>query len=191
MRHDTHLLIEGCMLACFAMNGHASYAYIRGGYVAQKHALQKAVDEAYAARLVGQSNVHDYPFDIYLHHGAGAYICGEETALIESMEGKKGMPRLKPPFPANVGLYGAPTTVNNVESIAVAGTIMRRGATWLNSIGRRNNAGTKLFCISGHVNKPCVVEEERGIPFRELIEKHAGGVRGGFDHLLAVIPGGS
>jgi NADH-quinone oxidoreductase subunit F len=111
--------------------------------------------------------------------------------MLESLEGKKGQPRMKPPFPANVGLYGAPTTVNNVESIAVAGTIMRRGATWFNAIGRPNNAGTKLFCISGHVNTPCVVEEELGIPFRELIERHAGGVRGGWDNLLAVIPGGS
>ena len=114
MRHDPHLLIEGCMLASFAMGAHACYIYIRGEYVAEKFALQRAVDEAYEARLVGPSNIHDYPFDIYVHHGAGAYICGEETALIESLEGKKGMPRLKPPFPANMGLYGCPTTVNNV-----------------------------------------------------------------------------
>ncbi|HEX2216724.1 MAG TPA: NADH-quinone oxidoreductase subunit NuoF, partial [Xanthobacteraceae bacterium] len=123
--------------------------------------------------------------------GAGAYICGEETALLESLEGKKGMPRLKPPFPANVGLYGCPTTVNNVESIAVAPDIMRRGAAWFSAIGRPNNTGTKLFCISGHVNKPCNVEEAMGVTFRELIERHAGGIRGGWDNLLAVIPGGS
>ncbi len=108
----------------------------------------------------------------YVHHGAGAYICGEETALLESLEGKKGQPRLKPPFPANVGLYGCPTTVNNVESIAVAPTILRRGADWFAGIGRPNNTGTKVFCISGHVNKPCNVEEEMGIPLRELIERH-------------------
>ena len=111
--------------------------------------------------------------------------------MAESVEGKKGPPRMKPPFPANVGLYGAPSTVNKVESIAVAGTILRRGATWFNSIGRPNNVGTKLFCISGHVNTPCNVEEALGITFRELIEKHCGGVRGGWDNLLAVIPGGS
>jgi NADH-quinone oxidoreductase subunit F len=126
-----------------------------------------------------------------VHHGAGAYICGEETALLESLEGKKGMPRLKPPFPANMGLYGCPTTVNNVESIAVAGTILRRGAGWFAGIGRPNNVGTKLFCVSGHVNKPCNVEEAMGLTFRELIDTHCGGIRGGWDNLLAVIPGGS
>ncbi|MBY0300092.1 MAG: NADH-quinone oxidoreductase subunit NuoF [Methylobacterium sp.] len=191
MRHDPHLLIEGCLLASFAMGAHAAYIYIRGEYVAEKHALQRAVDEAYAARLIGQDNVHGYPFDLYVHHGAGAYICGEETALLESLEGKKGMPRLKPPFPANMGLYGCPTTVNNVESIAVAGTILRRGAAWFAGIGRPNNTGTKLFCVSGHVNRPCNVEEALGIPFRELIDRHCGGIRGGWDNLLCVIPGGS
>ena len=191
MRHDPHLLIEGCMLACFAMGAHACYIYIRGEYVAEKHALQRAVDEAYEARLVGQSNVHDFPFDIYVHHGAGAYICGEETALIESLEGKKGMPRLKPPFPANMGLYGCPTTVNNVESIAVAGTILRRGGAWFAGLGGKNNTGTKLFCVSGHVNRPCNVEAELGITFRELVDRHCGGMRGGWDNLLCSIPGGS
>ncbi|MCA3630572.1 MAG: NADH-quinone oxidoreductase subunit NuoF [Methylobacterium sp.] len=191
MRHDPHLLIEGCLIASFAMGAHAAYIYIRGEYIAERIALQKAVDEAYAAKLVGKNNVHGYPFDIYVHHGAGAYICGEETALLESLEGKKGQPRLKPPFPANMGLYGCPTTVNNVESIAVAGTILRRGASWFAGIGRPNNVGTKLFCVSGHVNKPCNVEEAMGIPFRELIDTHCGGIRGGWDNLLAVIPGGS
>ncbi|MCZ8183278.1 MAG: NADH-quinone oxidoreductase subunit NuoF [Beijerinckiaceae bacterium] len=191
MRHDPHLLIEGCLIASFAMAAHAAYIYIRGEYIAERIALQKAVDEAYEAKLVGKDNVHGYPFDIYVHHGAGAYICGEETALLESLEGKKGQPRLKPPFPANMGLYGCPTTVNNVESIAVAGTILRRGAGWFNSIGRPNNVGTKLFCVSGHVNTPCNVEEAMGIPFRELIDTHCGGIRGGWDNLLAVIPGGS
>jgi len=130
-------------------------------------------------------------FDIYAHHGAGAYICGEETALLESLEGKKGQPRLKPPFPANAGLYGCPTTVNNVESIAVVPTILRRGAELFAGFGRPNNAGTKLFCISGHVNAPCNVEEEMSITFRDLIETHCGGIRGGWDNLKAVIPGGS
>jgi NADH-quinone oxidoreductase subunit F len=191
MRHDPHLLIEGCMIASFAMGAHACYVYIRGEYIAEREALQRAVDEAYEARLIGQNNVHDYPFDLYVHHGAGAYICGEETALLESLEGKKGMPRLKPPFPANMGLYGCPTTVNNVESIAVAGTILRRGGAWFAGIGKPNNTGTKLFCVSGHVNKPCNVEEEMGITFRELIDRHCGGMRGGWDNLLCSIPGGS
>ena len=151
-----------------------------------------AVDQAYEAGLLGKNACGSgYDYDMYVHHGAGAYICGEETALLESLEGKKGQPRLKPPFPANVGLYGCPTTVNNVETIAQAPDIMRRGAAWFSSLGRQNNTGTKLYCISGHVNKPCNVEETMGIPLRELLEKHAGGVRGGWDNLLAVIPGGS
>ncbi len=191
MRHDPQLLIEGCLIASFSMRANACYIYIRGEFIAERLRLQAAIDEAYAARLIGKNNIHGWDFDLYLHHGAGAYICGEETALLESLEGKKGMPRLKPPFPANVGLYGCPTTVNNVESIAVAPTILRRGAEWFSGIGRPNNTGTKVFCISGHVNRPCNVEEEMGIPLRELIEKHAGGVRGGWDNLLAVIPGGS
>ncbi len=191
MRHDPHLLIEGAMLASFAMGAQSAYVYLRGEFIAERIALQKAVDEAYEAKLIGKNNVHGYDFDFYVHHGAGAYVCGEETAQIESIEGKKGMPRLKPPFPANMGLYGCPTTVNNVESIAVAGTILRRGASWFAGMGRPNNVGTKVFCVSGHVNKPCNVEEMMGISFRELIDKHCGGIRGGWDNLLAVIPGGS
>lgn len=191
MRHDPHLLIEGCLLASFAMNAHTCYIYIRGEYIREREALQAAIDQAYEAKLIGKNNVHGWDFDVYLHHGAGAYICGEETALLESLEGKKGQPRLKPPFPANCGLYGAPTTVNNVESIAVVPDILRRGGAWFAALGRPNNTGTKLFCISGHVNRPCNVEEEMGIPFRDLVEKHCGGIRGGWDNLLAVIPGGS
>jgi NADH-quinone oxidoreductase subunit F len=191
MRHDPHLLIEGCLIASFAMHANACYIYIRGEYVREREQLEAAVAEAYEANLIGKNNIHGYPFDLYVHHGAGAYICGEETALLESLEGKKGMPRLKPPFPANMGLYGAPTTVNNVESIAVAPTILRRGAGWFAGIGKPNNVGTKIFSISGHVERPCNVEEEMGIPLRELIERHCGGVRGGWDNLMAVIPGGS
>jgi NADH-quinone oxidoreductase subunit F len=191
MRHDPHLFIEGCLYAGFAMRAHACYIYVRGEYIRERERLQAAIDEAYEAKLIGKNNIHGYDYDIYVSHGAGAYICGEETALLESLEGKKGQPRLKPPFPANAGLYGAPTTVNNVESIAVVPDILRRGATWFAALGRPNNTGTKLFCISGHVNEPCNVEEEMGIPLRELIERHAGGVRGGWDNLLAVIPGGS
>jgi len=191
MRHDPHLLIEGALLAAFAMRAHTSYIYIRGEFIREREVLQAAIDEAYDAKLIGQNNINGWDFDLYLHHGAGAYICGEETALLESLEGKKGQPRLKPPFPANVGLYGAPTTVNNVESIAVVPDILRRGATWFATLGKPNNTGTKLFCLSGHVNTPCNVEEEMGVPLRELIDRHAGGVRGGWDNLLAVIPGGS
>jgi NADH-quinone oxidoreductase subunit F len=191
MRHDPHLLIEGCLIAGFAMGANTGYIYIRGEFIRERERLQAAVDQAYEAGLIGKTNVHDFPFDLIVHHGAGAYICGEETALLESLEGKKGLPRLKPPFPANVGLYGCPTTVNNVESIAVVPDILRRGAAWFAGIGRPNNTGTKLFCLSGHVQKPCTVEEAMGIPLRELVETHSGGVRGGWNNLLAVIPGGS
>ncbi len=192
LRHDPHLLIEGCLIAGFAMGAQAAYIYVRGEFIREREHLQAAVDQAYAAGLIGKNACGSgYDFDVYVHHGAGAYICGEETALLESLEGKKGQPRLKPPFPANVGLYGYPTTVNNVETIASAPDIMRRGAAWFSSIGRPNNTGTKVYCISGHVNKPCNVEDALGIPLRELIETYAGGVRGGWDNLLAVIPGGS
>jgi NADH-quinone oxidoreductase subunit F len=191
LRHDPHTLVEGCLVAGFAMGAVAAYIYVRGEFIREREALQRAIDEAYAAKLIGPGNSSGCDFDIHVHHGAGAYICGEETALLESLEGKKGQPRLKPPFPANVGLYGCPTTVNNVESIAVAPTILRRGAAWFSSFGRPNNTGTKLFCISGHVNNPCTVEETMSIPFRELVERHCGGVRGGWDNLLAVIPGGA
>ncbi|MBC6714626.1 MULTISPECIES: NADH-quinone oxidoreductase subunit NuoF [Aurantimonas] len=191
MRNDPFTLIEGCVIAGFAMGANTCYIYVRGEYIRERQALQRAIDECYEAGLLGRDNKCGWDYDIIVHHGAGAYICGEETALLESLEGKKGQPRLKPPFPANVGLYGCPTTVNNVESIAVAPTILRRGGGWFAGLGRPNNTGTKLYCISGHVEQPCTVEEEMGIPFRELIEKHCGGVRGGWDNLLAVIPGGS
>ncbi len=192
LRHDPHKLIEGALIAGFAMRARAAYIYVRGEYIREAEVLQAAVDEAYEAGLIGKNAAKSgYDFDVFVHRGAGAYICGEETAMIESLEGKKGQPRLKPPFPAGAGLYGCPTTVNNVESIAVVPTILRRGASWFASFGRENNKGTKLFQISGHVDKPCVVEEAMSIPFREPIEKHCGGIRGGWDNLLAVIPGGS
>ena len=192
MRHDPHKLIEGCLIAGYAMRASTAYIYIRGEFYSESITLQRAIDEAYDAGLIGRNACGSgYDFDIVLHRGAGAYICGEETALLESLEGKKGQPRLKPPFPAAVGLYGCPSTVNNVESIAVVPEILRRGPEWFAALGRERNTGTKLFCISGHVNQPCNVEEEMGIPMRELIERHAGGVIGGWDNLLAVIPGGS
>ena len=192
IRHDPHKLIEGALIAGFAMRASAAYIYIRGEYVREAEVLFAAVAEAYAAGLVGRNACGSgYDFDVFVHRGAGAYICGEETAMLESLEGKKGQPRLKPPFPAGAGLYGNPTTVNNVESIAVAPTILRRGAAWFAGIGRPKNEGTKLFQISGHVNRPCVVEEAMSVPFRELIDTHCGGIRGGTDNLLCVIPGGS
>ncbi len=192
LRHDPHKLIEGCLIAGFAMGAHAAYIYVRGEFYNEAATLQKAVAQAREAGLLGPNAAGSgWDFEVYVHRGAGAYICGEETALLESLEGKKGQPRLKPPFPAMSGLYGCPTTVNNVESIAVAPTILRRGASWFAGFGRENNTGTKVFCISGHVERPCNVEEAMSIPMRELIEKHAGGVRGGWDNLLAVIPGGS
>jgi NADH-quinone oxidoreductase subunit F len=197
IRHDPHKLIEGALISGFAMRARAGYIYIRGEFIRETEALRAAVAEAYAAGLLGKNAAGSgYDFDLFVHRGAGAYICGEETAMLESLEGKPGKPRLKPPFPAGAGLYGCPTTVNNVESIAVVPTILRRGAPWFKGIGREGNSGTKLFQLSGHVNTPCVVEEAMSIPFRELIAKHGGGIRGGknpddFDNLLAVIPGGS
>ncbi len=192
LRNEPHKLLEGILLASFAIQAHACYIYIRGEFYREAEAMQKAIDEAYGAGLLGENAAGSgWKMDVYIHLGAGAYICGEESALIESIEGKKGQPRLKPPFPANVGLFGCPTTVNNVESIAVVPTILRRGAAWFSGLGPENNAGTKLFQISGHVNNPCIVEENMGIGLKELIETHAGGVRGGWDNLLAIIPGGS
>jgi len=192
MRHDPHKLVEGCLIAGSAMGAQAAYIYIRGEFYNEASNMQVAINEAYAAGLLGKNACNSgYDFDIYMHRGAGAYICGEETSLIESLEGKAGKPRLKPPFPADVGVFGCPTTVNNVETIAVAPTICRRGGEWFTGFGRDRNRGTKLFNISGHVNNPCTVEEEMGITMRELIDRHCGGVIGGWDNLLGVIPGGS
>ena len=192
MRFEPHKLIEGALLAGFAMRASAGYIYIRGEFYNEWRNVEAAIKEAYAKGYLGKNCCGSgYSFDLYTYRGAGAYICGEETAMIQSLEGGPGKPRLKPPFPANVGLWGCPTTVTNVETVAVAPTILRRGPQWFASFGRKNNAGTKLFCISGHVNRPCTVEEEMSIPLKELIERHCGGVRGGWDNLLAVIPGGS
>lgn len=192
MRKDPHKLIEGCLVVGRAMNATAAYIYIRGEFYHEATVLQRAIQEAYKDGLIGKNACGSgYDFDVYLHRGMGAYVCGEETSLIESLEGKAGKPRLKPPFPAAVGLFGCPSTVTNVETVAVCPTIMRRGGKWFAGFGRERNQGTKLFCISGHVNNPCTVEEEMSIPLRELIDKHCGGVRGGWDNLQAIIPGGS
>uniref|UniRef100_A0A4W6FBU2 NADH dehydrogenase [ubiquinone] flavoprotein 1, mitochondrial n=1 Tax=Lates calcarifer TaxID=8187 RepID=A0A4W6FBU2_LATCA len=192
MRNDPHKLVEGCLVAGRAMGARAAYIYIRGEFYNESSNLQVAINEAYAAGLIGKNACGSgYDFDVFVMRGAGAYICGEETALIESLEGKQGKPRLKPPFPADVGVFGCPTTVANVETVSVAPTICRRGGSWFVGFGRERNSGTKLFNISGHVNHPCTVEEEMSIPLKDLIERHAGGVRGGWDNLLCVIPGGS
>jgi len=192
LRFEPQKLIEGCLIASYAIGAKVCYVYVRGEYFSESIILQKAIDEAYEKRLIGKNACgSDWDLDIYIHMGAGAYICGEETALLESLEGNKGQPRLKPPFPALVGLYGCPTIVNNVETIAVVPEILRRGSNWFKSFGRPKNTGTKIFCISGNVNNPCNVEEEMGIPLKELIERHAGGVVGGWKNLQGVIPGGS
>ncbi len=192
LRHEPHKLIEGALLAGFAIGSHTGYIYIRGEFHREAEHLETAIVEAYEAGLLGKNAARSgWDFDLYVHRGAGAYICGEETALLESLEGRKGMPRLKPPFPALVGLYGCPTIVNNVETIAVVPTLLRRGAAWFAGIGTPDNTGPRIFCLSGHVNTPCNVEEATGIPLKELIEVHGGGVRGGWENLLAVIPGGS
>ena len=192
LRNEPHLLIEGCLIAAFSIKAHSCYIYVRGEYYNETSNLQKAIDECYDNGLLGKNACNSgWELNIYLHRGAGAYICGEETALLESLEGKKGQPRIKPPFPALVGLYGCPTIINNVETIAVVPTILRRGSKWFASLGKPKNTGTKIFCISGNVNNPCNVEEEMGIPLKELIEVHAGGVVGGWENLKAVIPGGS
>jgi NADH-quinone oxidoreductase subunit F len=190
LRHEPHRVLEGCMLACRAMRAHDCFIYVRGEYVAERENLEAAIAEARQARLIGKDSVLGWDCDIRVTHGGGAYICGDEMGLLESLEGKKGQPRLKPPFPAGSGVYGCPTTVNNVESIAVTPEIIRRGADWFASIGRPNNTGVKLMSGGGHVNRPCVVEEAMSIPMRQLIDDHFGGVRGGWGNLKAVIPGG-
>ena len=192
MRHEPHRLIEGTLLAGRAIEARAAYIYIRGEFFLEASNLQVALNECYTKGMIGNNACGSgYDFDIFIHRGAGAYICGEETALLESIEGKQGKPRLKPPFPSDIGLFGCPTTVSNVETLAVIPDICRRGGKdWFSKFGRKNNHGTKLFCISGNVNNPCVVEESMSIPLKELIELHAGGVIGGWDNLQAVIPGG-
>uniref|UniRef100_A0A3Q3X9G4 NADH dehydrogenase [ubiquinone] flavoprotein 1, mitochondrial n=1 Tax=Mola mola TaxID=94237 RepID=A0A3Q3X9G4_MOLML len=188
MRNDPHKLVEGCLIAGRAMGARAAYIYIRGEFYNESSNLQVAINEAYAAGLVGRNACGSgYDFDVFVMRGAGAYICGEETALIESLEGKHESKECL----LIRCVFGCPTTVANVETVSVAPAICRRGGSWFLSFGRDRNSGTKLFNISGHVNYPCTVEEEMSIPLKDLIERHAGGVRGGWDNLLAVIPGGS
>jgi NADH-quinone oxidoreductase F subunit len=192
LRNDPHILLEGILYASFAIGATSCYAYVRGEYFHEAQSLENAILEAYEAGFFGKNILGTgYDLDVFVHRGAGAYICGEETAMLESLEGKVGMPRMKPPFPASCGLYAKPTTINNVETIASVPSILTKGASWFSSFGRKNNHGRKLYSISGHVNTPCSFEESMSLPLKELIEKYGGGVRGGWDNLLCVIPGGS
>jgi len=189
---EPHKLIEGALIAGFAIGAHTAYVYVRGEYREPGRILQAAIDEAREAGLLGRDACGSgWAMEVIIHRGMGSYICGEESALIQSLEGKRGEPRAKPPFPAGCGLWGCPTTVNNVETIADVPAILRRGPDWWIGLGPDNSNGTKVFCISGCVETPCNVEEELGIPMKELIRRHAGGVLGGWDNLLAVIPGGA
>jgi NADH-quinone oxidoreductase subunit F len=190
LRFNPHAVIEGMAIGSFVMNATVGYNYIRGEFIEPFNRFEGALKEAYEAGLLGKSiNDSDIDFDLYSHLGAGAYICGEETALLESIEGKKGQPRFKPPFPANVGLYGKPTTINNTESFASVPDIMLNGGQWFADLGVANSGGTKLFSVSGHVTSPANFEVSMGMPFKELLEL-AGGMRNGAK-LKAVIPGGS
>jgi NADH-quinone oxidoreductase subunit F len=188
---DPHQLIEGTIISAYALDCHLAFIYIRGEFVQPARLLNKVVDEAYAKGYLGKNILGSgYDLDLVVHRGAGAYICGEETALLESLEGKRGHPRLKPPFPAVVGLYKCPTVINNVETLANVPHIINNGPEWFTSIGTERNTGTRLFAVSGHVVKRGVYELAMGIPLREIIYDHCGGIRGG-RKLKAVIPGGS
>lgn len=190
LRHEPHKLLEGILIACYVFGANRAYIYLRGEYYEAKDALEKAIEEAKSKGFLGEKALGMIDLEVNVHMGAGAYICGEETALIESLEGKPGRPRNKPPFPANSGLYNCPTVINNVESIASVPAILKRGASWFNSLGRGVTRGSRLFAISGSVEHPCIFEEEIGVPIKELIEEYAGGVTGGWDKLQALIPGG-
>lgn len=190
LRYNPHQLIEGFAIGAYVMGATKGYNYMRGEFIEPFERCEQAVKEAYEAGILGKNILNTgFDFDMYNSLGAGAYICGEETALLESLEGKKGMPRFKPPFPANFGLYGRPTTINNTESFASVPVILEKGADWFLSQGKPNNGGTKIFSVSGHVNKPGNYEIPMGTPFRDLLEL-AGGMRNG-NKLKAVIPGGS
>lgn len=192
LRHEPYKLLEGIVLASFAIGANTCYIYVRGEYYNEAIVLEEAIQKAYALGKLGKNACNSgWDIDVHVHRGAGAYICGEETAMLESLEGNRGQPRLKPPFPALIGLYGCPTVINNVESIAVVATILRKGPDWFKKFGTENNFGTKVFCVSGHVKNPCVFEESMGISFKTAVEEYAGGVIGGWDNLLALIPGGS
>ena len=166
MRNDPHLLIEGCLIACRAMRARTAYIYVRGEYVFERERLLAAIQQAYDAKLIGPGNIHGWDCDIRVHHGGGAYICGDETALMESLEGKKGQPRLKPPFPAGAGIWGCPTTINNVETISVVGTILRRGAEWFAGFGTEKSTGTRMWRTSIVMGPTCTLAAARGRAYR-------------------------
>jgi NADH-quinone oxidoreductase subunit F len=190
MRYDPHQLIEGMIIAAYALGARDNYIYIRGEYWYIKEILEKAVAQAYQHGYLGENILGSgFTCNLYVHPGAGAYICGEETALLESLEGKRGHPRLKPPFPAVVGLYGGPTVVNNVETLAVVPWIIIKGGEWYKALGTEKSGGTKLFTVSGHVNRPGNYEVPMGYPLMDLINNECGGMKGGA--LKACIPGGS
>jgi NADH-quinone oxidoreductase subunit F len=191
IEHDPHQVIEGIAIASYAIGAKTAYIYIRGEFVRWARILEEAIEEARRAGFLGKNVLGSgFDLDVWVHRGAGAYICGEETALLESLEGKRGFPRLKPPFPTVVGAFGKPTVVNNVETLACVPHIMTRGAHWFASIGRPRNTGPKLFSVSGHVNRPGVYELPLGVTFREIIHEHCGGIRGG-RKLKAFFPGGT
>ena len=192
MLRDPHQLIEGILIACYAVGIEKAYIYIRGEFVAPWRAVEKALAEAYEKGYVGRNIMGSgFSCDIYTHRGAGAYICGEETGLLESLEGKRGHPRLKPPFPAVVGLYARPTVINNVETLANLPHIVNKGAEWFAGIGiDEKNSGTRMYCVSGHVEKPGLYELPLGLTCEEMIHEHCGGMRNGAA-LKAVIPGGA
>jgi NADH-quinone oxidoreductase subunit F len=191
LERNPHLLIEGCAIGCYAIGAKIAYIYIRGEFFHVQQVLERAIDEAYARGLLGKNVLGSgFDCDVYVHRGAGAYEAGEETALLESLEGKRAQPRNKPPFPAVVGLYGCPTAVNNVETLANVPIILTKGAEWYSKLGPEKNGGPKLFCISGHVKRPGVYEAPMTVTLGELINERAGGVRDGRT-LKAVIPGGS
>ena len=191
MERNPHLLIEGCAIGCYAIGSKTAYIYIRGEFLHVQHILEAAIAEAYQAGYLGK-NIFGSGFDcdVFMHRGAGAYEAGEETALIESLEGKRAQPRIKPPFPASAGLYNCPTAVNNVETLCNVPPIVLRGVEWFTSLGPEKNGGPKLFCVSGHVNKPGVFEATMSTTVKELIYDFAGGIANGRT-LKAVIPGGS
>ena len=186
-----HMMLEGIIIASYAIDCHTAFIYIRGEFYQEYHVLKKAVAEAYEANLLGENILGSgYDLEVIIHRGAGAYICGEETGLIESLEGKRGWPRIKPPFPAVEGYLKSPTIVNNVETLCNLPHIFERGADWFRSIGSENGPGPRLFCLSGRVNRPGVIEEAMGVPLKELIYERAGGIKDG-KRLKAVFPGGS
>lgn len=189
--YNPHLFLEGVLIACYAMQMDAAYIYIRGEYIDWIHMMQKAVDDAYAKGFIGKNILGSgFSTEVYVHCGAGAYICGEETSLMESLEGKRAYPRSKPPFPAQAGLWGRPTTINNIETLACVPLVMKHGAEWFANMGAKTHPGPVLYGISGHVIRPGVYEYPTGMLISDMIYKVAGGIRGG-KKLKAVVPGGS